>query len=442
MMRSFLPAMAALSITLPAWADSPDWNEELAAAVEGSNLTWSLHSMAAKAREEGSEASLAEAYARHGWGLPGKGGPEADTEASLTGKSIRNSYEGDNNVHATDNFAVWWGTESGFDQADVEELADNFELSWSSIVAGMGYPPPEESSSYKFNVYVGDTGGGLPSAEGSAGYFWYDPDWYPMIVISKDIVGWPGSAKLTATHEFFHAVQAAAGAYTFDDQTGWWFEATANWILEEVYRSEGGYSNTLYSVALRPEVSLNHFGDYATEGVEADHHYGASIFATYLSENHGGRDSIRETWLSPSASDPLLAIEALLAGRGDNLEDAHLEYALRNIAWDYVFGADYALSVADYTGGGESHRISGAISGTSAAWHGPGDWPPHTYGSNAWELSDMPSTFTVEFSGDGSASWRVGLARIDGGEHSRERMDMDGSSGSMTLSGFGEPDGA
>ena len=47
-------------------------------------------------------------------------------------------------------------------------------------------------------------------------------------------------------------------------------------ILEELYRDEGG-SNTLYSVALRPEIALNHWGDYTTEGIEADHHYGASI---------------------------------------------------------------------------------------------------------------------------------------------------------------------
>jgi hypothetical protein len=437
-----LPALALQMLALPAWADGTDDYKGSIGEHDGSCLTWHLHTLAADARTDGAEAALGEAMAEHGWGLPGKERPADGAVHSMTDKTVRNSYTGDHSLHETDNFALRWSSESGFDQGDVEELAENFELSWSSIVDEMGYPTPEDSDSFKFNVYIGDTGGGLPSAEGSAGYFWYDTDWYPMIVISKDIVGWPDSAKLTASHEFFHAVQAAAGAYTFDNQTGWWFEATSNWILEEVYRSEGGYSNTLYSVALRPEISLNHFGDYATEGIEADHHYGASIFASYLSENHGGRDSIRETWLSPGSSDPLLSIESLLDGMGEDMEGVHLDYALRSIAWDYVFGWDYALSVSDYTGGGESHRISGSLAGTSSDWHGPGDWPPHTYGSNAWELSDMPSKFTVEFSGDDAASWRVGLARVDGGEHSREFMDMDGSTGSMVLAGYGTPDEA
>jgi len=364
----------------------------------------------------------------HGWGTPLQ--PPIDSKPTkATDKSVRNAYVGDPESVETDNFVIWYGNLGGFSAQNIESLAVEMEHIWFVMIDEMGYPVPEESNQWKFNVYIGDTGEGLPSAEGNAGYFWYDTENYPMMVLSSDIVSWTDSAKLTGGHEFFHAVQASIDTYRFNDSARWWHEATANWILEELYRNEGGYSNTLYSVALRPEIALHHWGDYATEGVEADHHYGAFIFGTFLSEHRGGPDFIQRSFVeAPVNSNPLDVFETLLQENGESLIDAHLEYALRNTTWDYEFESDYEMSVSDYAGGGDSHRSSGTISGISEDWYGPGDWAPHTFGTNAWSLTDLPSEFRIEFEGEQGIRWRVGIAQQDGTQHNRWVMPSNSDS--------------
>ena len=374
-----------------------------------------------------------------GWGKPNQIIPAPPTP--FPEKQVRNAYPGNPQSHETDNFVVWWGPSGNIQDGDIVALGVELEHIWDVQIDQMSLTPPETADSWKFNVYIGDTGEGVPSAEGNAGFFWYDSENYPMMVLSSDIISWTDSAKLTAAHEFFHAVQAAIDTYRFNDAALWWTEATANWILEEVFPQDGGYSNTLYSVALRPEIALNHWGDYATEGVEADHHYGASIFATYLSENHGGWQTvIRSFTEAPINGDPLNVFETLLQEQGTTLADAHLQYALRNTTWDYVFEQDYEYSVADYTGGGESHRVSGIIADTSSEWHGPGDWPPHTYGANNWQLQTMPEVFTITFEGDSGIDWRVGIASQTADEHARDTMEMDEENGQLVVRNWNNAD--
>ena len=368
----------------------------------------------------------------HGWGSPLQKTTEYDPQKSYD-KGVRNAYAGQPNSIESSNFVIWYGTPDGFSERNVESLSVEMEYIWATLIDEMEYPTPEGTDAWKFNVYIGDTGSGVPSAEGAAGYFWYDTENYPMIVLSKDIISWTDSAKLTGGHEFYHAVQAAINTYRFNDSALWWHEATSNWILEELYRDEGGYSNTLYSVALRPEISLNHWGDYLTEGIEADHHYGASIFGTFLSEFRGGPELIKRSFVeAPVNSDPLDVFETLLQENGESLVDAHLEYALRNTTWDYEFESDYEMSVADYNGGGESHRSSGTISGLSDDWHGPGDWKPQTFGSNSWALENLPAEFQVEFEGETGITWRVGIAQQEGTEHRRWIMPADAQSWALT----------
>lgn len=57
-------------------------------------------------------------------------------------------------------------------QTQIEKLGANFELSWQTTVDELGYPQPVGTVQTKFNVYIGDTGNGTPSAEGAVGYFW------------------------------------------------------------------------------------------------------------------------------------------------------------------------------------------------------------------------------------------------------------------------------
>lgn len=355
-------------------------------------------------------------------------------------KEVYNPFGGDALVHETDNFAIWWGEDPAFSTTHIEALGVNFEKVWSVEIEQLMYPHPEYADTHKMNVFIGDTDSALPSAEGNAGFFWYDGEGKPMMVLSKEIIAIPDSAKLTAAHEFFHAVQSAVNTYRFEGPAMWYMEATANWILEEVFPDDGGYSNTLYSVAMRPEVSLNHFGDYLTEGVEADHHYGAFIFATYLSEHAGGPELIRETFVqAPLGGDPLLVIADLLEERGSDMHQGHLDYALHNATWDYRFETDYELSIADSAGMGETHRVSGQIDGLSDDWVDEIPYPPQTYGANYWRLTDLPGRFMVEFEGAVDAKWSVGIAQQSGEAHAREIVFFAQESGSKTIEEWTDP---
>ncbi|MFA6575968.1 MAG: MXAN_6640 family putative metalloprotease [Nocardioides sp.] len=108
--------------------------------------------------------------------------------------------------------------------------------------------------------------------------------------------------QVTAAHEYFHAVQFA---YDFAED-GWFLEATAAWVEDEVFDDVN--DNVQYLRAQSPlkqsRVSMDKFGGLR--------HYGAWIFFRYLTEKYpaeaGGmptlvRDMIRKTDGAAGAKD-------------------------------------------------------------------------------------------------------------------------------------------
>ncbi|RCX14337.1 SdrD B-like protein [Anaerobacterium chartisolvens] len=86
--------------------------------------------------------------------------------------------------------------------------------------------------------------------------------------------------RVTAAHEFFHAVQNAYNA----DADSWWKEATATWNEDEIYTSINDYIQYIDRVFSNPQKSLE------------QSNYGGVIFAKYLSENMGGHKIIKRVW--------------------------------------------------------------------------------------------------------------------------------------------------
>jgi hypothetical protein len=401
-------------------------------------FTGHLHALARQAQKQKQESCLEGALADRGFQAPWSATGNVESAPVVfqkdNHKEVENPFGGNPLLYETENFAIWYGQDNAFSDAHVETLGANFEHIWSIQIDTLLYPPPEFADDYKLNVFIGDTFSTLPSAEGNAGYFWYDNNGKPMMVLSKDIIAIPDSAKLTAAHEFFHAVQAAVGTYQFDNRALWYMEATANWILEEVFTDEGGYNNTLYSVAMRPEVSLNHYGDGFSNAIEESHQYGAFIFATYLSEHVGGTDLIRSTFEdAPVSGDPLLVISDLLSDYDSDMHQAHLDYAMRNATWDYRFESDYELAISDSAGLGETHKTSGQVDGLSEEWTSSIPYAPHTYGVNYWRLTDLPPQFYVEFEGTSDARFSVGLASQTGSEHTQLTVFHDGETVSQRI---------
>ena len=92
------------------------------------------------------------------------------------------------NSASSDNFVLKWGNEATVSSLAVQDMLQAFEFSWSELVNDMGHPAPKTTESYKFNVYVGDTGSCAPSVYGMGGYFTVDSQGYPFIVMSLSLI--------------------------------------------------------------------------------------------------------------------------------------------------------------------------------------------------------------------------------------------------------------
>ena len=97
--------------------------------------------------------------------------------------------------------------------------------------------------------------------------------------------------RVTAAHEYFHAVQFAYDAF----EDAWFMEATATWAEDEVYPDINDNLQYLRHGPLgRPGVPLDRF---ALGGL---HHYGAWVFFRYLAEQFpapvGMSTLIRQMW--------------------------------------------------------------------------------------------------------------------------------------------------
>lgn len=107
--------------------------------------------------------------------------------------------------------------------------------------------------------------------------------------------------KVTAAHEFFHAIQIYNYNQYPKDTTrengGWWMEATATWMEDEVYSEINDYVNYLLSWFRYPHLSLNAFSTLNDPLPDETHQYGSCIFAKYLSEKNSGRQEIiKKIW--------------------------------------------------------------------------------------------------------------------------------------------------
>ncbi len=113
-----------------------------------------------------------------------------------------------------------------------------------------------------------------------------------------------GCVKVTAAHEFFHAVQYA---YNVDAES-WWKEASATWNEDEIYDGVNDYFQYLDNVFSSPEKSLEECS------------YGGVVFTKHLSENYGGYSIIKRIWeiQSTKFNSGINSIEAAVKERYDN----------------------------------------------------------------------------------------------------------------------------
>lgn len=254
-------------------------------------------------------------------------------------------------------------------RAWVRTTLRTMERIWDREVADFGYRRPRHDGNRggdrRFDVYLMDLGGlgyygyCAPERRGSlpkytaTGYCVLDNDF----ARSEYHAAPRSSLKVTAAHEFFHAIQ-----YGYDyAEDRWMLESTATWMEDQVFDDINDNRQYLkYGQSKRPGESLD---DYSTTGFNQ---YGNWSFFDYLSDRFGRR-VVRHIWTQaaafPGAPDrySTAAIRAVLAPHG-GLTRAYVGYAARNTTpgRSYPEGRHWpTATIDDRLRLGRVHRNSG-----------------------------------------------------------------------------------
>ncbi len=190
----------------------------------------------------------------------------------------------------------------------VDTTLATVEHVWSVEVTSMGYQAPLDDSSStnnggngKLDVYISNLGSqqlygycttddpdlvnpalNYQFSDGSA-YCVVDNNYTETIFDNHSPLQ---NLKVTAAHEFFHAVQAA---YDFFDDT-WMIEGTATWMEDQVYDNINDNRQYLIDSQLhQPGVPLD-------KGSQCCFQYGEWIWWRFLSESLGDPTIIRDIW--------------------------------------------------------------------------------------------------------------------------------------------------
>ncbi len=409
-------------------------------------LTMPLRRAWQQAREQGSEACLTralEARALPATGMPLS--PPVEPALFMPDKSVRDVYHLPNS-RESENFIVWWGDEGDVSTGDVDDMIEAFELGWDHLVETMDLPQPDGTLTYKFNVYIGDSGSGAPSSYGAAGYFWYDSQGYPIIVMSLGLMGDLEWCQTTAVHEFFHAVQGATGAYATDTGS-WLWEASATWVEGEIYPESYIYAVFLYGFGYLPHLPLD-FYDYPDTGaLEEYHQYGAFIFPRYLSEIAFDWTIVRDAWDRGGPSDdPIEVFDELMQEQGEDFDTVWASFVAHNASWDYADGDTYESIMDAYDGWYDNYFLTASYSSDGTRdWVTPTQRLPQRYGVNNLQLRyPQDGTLQVELELDATGSrgseakWAVTLVRQTYDQRSYELLEPVDGLIQRTVEGVGD----
>ena len=354
----------------------------------------------------------------------------------------------------SENFALKWGDSGSVDPDDAEAMLEAFEDAWAFQVDELGHSVPGGAEGFKVNVYIAQTGDGIPEDYGALGYFTLDEGGWPMIVMAQSTVAatldW---GRSVASHELYHAVQEGTSSYIYYDpvehaldDAAWYWEATATWMAAQHLPEVELYAEYLPFYIVESHRRIWLFG-----GEWGLRHYGAFIFPWYLSEFAGDRDLIRDSWmLGERRGDPLAFLDQLLQERhGTTVRRAFGEMAAFNATWEPYDNDDVFWSVMKAWGYSSSYLSLDSVPTTGTTGLVSVDeaqgLEEYAYGL-IHQARSSTGELTIRFEGnaegsEGSASgWEVHAIRDWGAEVELNRLDLVDGSGSVVLSEVGDED--
>lgn len=362
-----------------------------------------------------------------------------------TAKDLRDAYNLPNYAES-ENFVLRWGSSKSLSSSKADQILDTFEVAWSEILVGMDYVAPFSTDQYKFNLYIGGSGG--PSEYGSA-YYTSDRQGYPMVVISQGTYDDVGFGATVGAHEFFHALQGDSGArYTYSEGSpgAWYWEATANWVETEIYPENKAENVAFFLIGyiFYPHLPISHF-DYPDSGALIEYHqYGAFIFPYYLTREVADASLIRYSWLESSEEDPLVALDTELAQRWEtSIAETFFDFAARNATFTrYDDGEVFSELLDQYEQfyGSYSEKIVDEVYGQTGTWReAPSDTAPRSFGTNFVRIDPTGRDLVISFEGaaegsqGGTPTWDVRAVVVDTGEEVEVPIPLTDGAGEVTV---------
>lgn len=223
----------------------------------------------------------------------------------------------------------------------IDQMAGIFENVWTQYqIRNYTMPPLDGATggSSKYDVYITNLGSGLYGFVSPENVIGNNPQSSSLTEVDA-MTSWMGmnnsyswasllsvlnAIKVTAAHEFFHAVQFG----TTSSNTNFISEATAAWSEDEIYPGIDDNFQYLPLIFSTPDIALN-YNNSSFDGNGAaynTHWYGAWIFFRYLSEKTNP-DIIRQIYTNTITYYEIPAIDnALVATYGTNFNTMFKNY--------------------------------------------------------------------------------------------------------------------
>jgi len=272
------------------------------------------------------------------------------------------------------------------------------ETAWQKEIVEWGFRmPPHVTADNPYRIQVGDTG------MQAAGYmspvdYWWDTPWddctsYIMIDWQND----PGWVRDTVAHELSHATQAAMDCL---EHIGFW-ENTSTFIEGQVEPGLG----VMFQDAVLEYFQMEPHRSVAGGEYMDYYWYGGFFWPHVLASLYAGADEpavfVRRIWEGAmqesggyeNTVNYLESIDALLAGRGTDLNTAHEAWAVQRSLVGPWADSPMARVQWAYDYSHQPPTVGELVVSTADGQDGPTGQLPQVYGANYWRV-DWTTGFT------------------------------------------------
>ncbi len=261
----------------------------------------------------------------------------------------------------------------------VDTLAMVLDSVWNKEIIQLGFRAPVSDGFYtpdggdgRFDVYLDELGGailGYTAPDSAGGVLGNRAT--AFMVLDNDYIGIPGYTteteqrqvlRVTAAHEFFHAIQFAYTVFGAEAVSGevkpYWYEATAVWMEEQMYNEINDYIQYLPFWFDAPQLSFRSFsGNFGGDPYRAYRPYAMGIYGLYLSKRFPtpsyGYTVVRRVWermATVTGFNLFAAIDYALGSETSNFISSLQEF----YRWNYFVGGKVPLNAPDTLYGSEA----------------------------------------------------------------------------------------